>query len=94
MLPSTCLMQLNEKGCDAMQSFGRASHPFLGVHRFGRHVCYVPFRSAIPDGARGRGNRGSVERASPRGRPDGRIAGQGPGRCSTGRVAIVLGPPG
>jgi hypothetical protein len=35
-----------------------------------------------------------VERASPQGRPDGRIAGQGPGRCSTGRVAIVLGPPG
>ena len=68
------------------------------VHLLPRGPAYqtdhVNLRSAIPDGARGRGNRGSVERASPQGRPDGRIAGQGPGRCSTGRVAIVLGPPG
>ena len=57
-------------------------------------------RSAKPAGAqseRGRGDCGcgSVERASPQGRADRRVAGRGPGRSSTGRdAANILGPSG
>ena len=51
-------------------------------------------RSTDARNARGGGDCGSVERASPQGRTDGRIAGRGPGRRSAGCGACMLGPSG
>ena len=62
-----------------------------------RPLGHGSLRTAKPAGARserGRGNCGFVERASPPRRADGRVAGRGPGRRSTGRGAIDLGHSG